>query len=71
MSEGNSSLVPESDHPVVQQFLELYNGIDKENPDPRKYARTTPALQVNIATDGGQQVNLLGDAPTAIDEDQG
>ena len=34
MSEGNLSLVPKSDHPLVQQFLELYKGIDKENPDP-------------------------------------
>jgi len=36
----------------------------------RKLARTTPALQVNIATHGGQQLNLLADAPGAIDEDQ-
>jgi hypothetical protein len=28
----------------------------------RKLARTTPALQVNIATGGGQQINLLGSA---------
>lgn len=29
----------------------------------RKLARTTPALQVNIAAHGGQQLNLLGDQP--------
>jgi hypothetical protein len=29
----------------------------------RKLARTTPALQVNIAAAGGQQVNLLGGEP--------
>ena len=68
MSEGNSSLVPESGRALAQQFLDLYNGIDKENPDPRKYARTTPALQVNIAADGGQQLNLLGGAPPDDDE---
>ncbi len=28
-----------------------------------KLARTTPALQVNIAAAGGQQVNLLGSEP--------
>ena len=27
----------------------------------RKLARNTPALQVNIATEGGQQVNVGGD----------
>jgi hypothetical protein len=30
----------------------------------RKLARTTPALQVNIAADGGQQINLLDAGPT-------
>ena len=34
MSEGNSSLVPESDRALAQQFLDLFNSIDKENPDP-------------------------------------
>ena len=34
MSEGNTSTVPEPDRPLVCQFLDLYNGIDKENPDP-------------------------------------
>jgi hypothetical protein len=33
-----------------------------------KYARTTPALQVNIAADGGQQLNLLGGDPPDDDE---
>ena len=33
----------------------------------RKHARTTPALQVNIATDGGQQLNLLGRDPSDDD----
>jgi hypothetical protein len=36
----------------------------------RKLSRTTPALQVNIATHGGQQINLLGDPPQPIDEDR-
>ena len=31
----------------------------------RKLARTTPALQVNIAAHGGQQVNLAGPEPTS------
>ena len=191
MSEQNAPLLPESDRALAQQFLDLYNGIDKENPDPahiqamrdmlcdhhdlwrtcgdlaqlaaatltkrleafphiaeslkcgwramkeelgysmapplekllieqvvlcsmhnylvaaeynlvmtrsipessidhwerrlssaqrrylgaieslariRKYARTSPALQVNIAADGGQQLNLLGGAPPDDDE---
>ena len=35
----------------------------------RKLARTTPALQVNIAAHGGQQVNLLG-GETANDDER-
>jgi hypothetical protein len=31
----------------------------------RKLARTTPALQVNIAAPGGRQVNLLGGDPSS------
>jgi hypothetical protein len=34
----------------------------------RKLARTTPALQVNIATHGGQQLNLLAGEPAVDDE---
>ncbi len=34
----------------------------------RKLARATPALQVNIATHGGQQVNLLGPELTNDDD---
>jgi hypothetical protein len=32
----------------------------------RKLARTTPALQVNIATHGGQQVNVLDAEPAEV-----
>jgi len=34
----------------------------------RKLARTTPAFQVNIATHGGQQLNLLSGEPAVDDE---
>jgi hypothetical protein len=31
----------------------------------RKIIRRTPAMQINIATQGGQQVNIAGDVETA------
>jgi hypothetical protein len=31
----------------------------------RRFARNTPALQINIAHDGGQQVNMQSDAATS------
>ncbi|GAB4546923.1 MAG: hypothetical protein Kow0063_41460 [Anaerolineae bacterium] len=36
----------------------------------RKLARTTPALQVNIATHGGQQVNVLDAGPAEVSPGQ-
>lgn len=34
MSDQNTSLIPKPDHPLVREFLELVNGIDRENPAP-------------------------------------
>jgi hypothetical protein len=34
MTDRNTSLVPEPDRPLVQGFLELVGGIDKDNPAP-------------------------------------